>query len=192
MKTLHPLERGARGKGTTEMETRQENTCRIYVACLAAYNAGKLHGEWIDCDGLTAEEIQAEINAMLARSPEPGAEEWAVHDHEGWHGLIKSEWPCLNELAEWAELIEEHGEAFAMYAANVGGADASQFEDAYRGKWDTFQEYVEQTCEDIGYLDNVPEHIKFHIDWESVAREWSYDHFEENATDGGVHVFSNQ
>jgi len=26
------------------------DTPRIYVACLAAYNAGKLHGEWIDAD----------------------------------------------------------------------------------------------------------------------------------------------
>lgn len=24
---------------------------RIFVACLASYNAGTLHGEWIDCTG---------------------------------------------------------------------------------------------------------------------------------------------
>ena len=26
------------------------DTPRIYVACLAAYNGGTLHGEWIDAD----------------------------------------------------------------------------------------------------------------------------------------------
>lgn len=31
---------------TTEVNTNQEQ--RIYVACLAAYNSGILHGEWID------------------------------------------------------------------------------------------------------------------------------------------------
>ena len=176
------------------METTQEKqSCRIYVACLAAYNAGTLHGEWIDCEEKDADEIREAIAGVLKTSPEPNAEEWAVHDHEGWHGLINSEWPETEKLAEWAELIAEHGEAFAMYGGHIGSdyATAEGFEDAYRGKWDSFQDYVEQTCEEIGYLENVPEHIQFHIDWESVAREWGYDHFEEDATGGGVHVFSN-
>jgi antirestriction protein len=56
---------------------------RIYVACLASYNAGKLHGTWIDLDGLDASDIQDEIDDMLENSPEPGAVEYAIHDHEG-------------------------------------------------------------------------------------------------------------
>jgi antirestriction protein len=175
------------------METTQTSAdCRVYIACLAAYNAGILHGKWVDVDGLTVDELQEEINAVLAASPEEGAEEWAIHDHEGFHGLIKGEWPDLQEVCTFAELIAEHGEAVAIYGAHIG-ADADglgdSFQDAYCGQWDSFQEYVEQACDDIGYLENVPEHIKFHIDWESVAREWSYEHFEGEATGGGVHVF---
>ena len=41
---------------------------RIYVACLAAYNSGHLHGQWIDADQ-SADDIQEEVNAMLASSP---------------------------------------------------------------------------------------------------------------------------
>jgi antirestriction protein len=48
-------------------------TPRIYVACLAAYNNGELHGEWIDADQ-SADAIRKEINKMLATSPEPNAE----------------------------------------------------------------------------------------------------------------------
>ncbi len=43
---------------------------RIYAACLASYNAGRLHGLWIDAT-TDVDAMQAEINAMLAASPEP-------------------------------------------------------------------------------------------------------------------------
>ncbi|KDA00731.1 antirestriction protein ArdA, partial [Hyphomonas oceanitis] len=48
---------------------------RIYVACLAAYNNGRLHGAWIDA--ITPDAIRAGVREMLATSPEPDAEEWA-------------------------------------------------------------------------------------------------------------------
>ena len=47
---------------------------RIYVACLASYNAGKLYGRWIDANQ-DADDIQSEVDAMLAASPAPDAEE---------------------------------------------------------------------------------------------------------------------
>ena len=40
---------------------------RIYVACLAAYNDGRLHGRWIAAT--TADEIRTQVRAMLAASP---------------------------------------------------------------------------------------------------------------------------
>jgi hypothetical protein len=45
-------------------------TPKIYVADLAAYNAGKLRGIWIDA-AQEPDEIRAEVQAMLAGSPEP-------------------------------------------------------------------------------------------------------------------------
>lgn len=44
---------------------------RIYVACLASYNNGVLHGRWIELDGMDADDVQAEIAAMLRESPHP-------------------------------------------------------------------------------------------------------------------------
>ena len=60
---------------------------RIYVADLAAYNNGKLHGVWIDATQ-NLEDIQDQINAMLAESPEGFAEEYAIHDYEGFWWLF--------------------------------------------------------------------------------------------------------
>ena len=42
---------------------------RIYVACLAAYNNGRLHGVWIDATD-DIDDIQDQINEMLESSPE--------------------------------------------------------------------------------------------------------------------------
>jgi antirestriction protein len=69
--------------------------CRLYVASLSDYNAGILHGEWID---VTDEGAMREgISAMLASSPtakQEGlpAEEWAIHDYEGFGELRLSEY----------------------------------------------------------------------------------------------------
>ena len=50
--------------------TTDSNTFRIYVASLSDYNAGILHGTWIDFDQLTdLDDLRAAIATMLATSP---------------------------------------------------------------------------------------------------------------------------
>lgn len=43
---------------------------QIYAACLASYNAGVLHGRWIDLD-LGVSHVREEIATMLRESPHP-------------------------------------------------------------------------------------------------------------------------
>ena len=49
------------------------SNARIYVACLASYNAGILHGRWIDASDDVAD-MKADISAMLRESPCPNVE----------------------------------------------------------------------------------------------------------------------
>jgi antirestriction protein len=93
------------------MATQTTDTPRIYVACLASYNAGILHGRWIDAD-TGADEIREEIEGMLAESPEYGAEEWAIHDYECFCGLSLGEYTPTETVAEYGRLIAEHGPAY--------------------------------------------------------------------------------
>ena len=58
---------------------QDEGEVRIYVACLASYNAGILHGAWIDATQCI-EAIHDQIAAMLAASQIEDAEEYAIHD----------------------------------------------------------------------------------------------------------------
>ena len=60
--------------------TYQRSEIRIYVACLAAYNNGILHGRWIDANQ-DAWAIWDEVSEMLKTSPEADAEEGS--DSEG-------------------------------------------------------------------------------------------------------------
>jgi hypothetical protein len=50
---------------------------RIYVASLSDYNAGRLHGVWLDATE-DYDTLSTGVAQMLAASPEPGAEDRAV------------------------------------------------------------------------------------------------------------------
>ncbi len=133
---------------------------RIYVASLADYNAGRLHGVHIELtDGITAEEIQEKVNAMLAKSREPIAEEWAIHDYEGFGEYRLSEWSDFRSIAVIGQVAEELNddtevEAFMAWinSFNIELADywddpnglEELFRQQYRGRYDSFKDFVLQ------------------------------------------------
>ena len=78
---------------------------RIYVADLAAYNNGILHGVWIDATQ-DIDDIQEQINDMLASSPEEDAEEYAIRDDEGFAGYSISEYEVIQRAHEVAYFLE--------------------------------------------------------------------------------------
>ncbi len=93
---------------------------RIYAACLAAYNNGYLHGRWIDATQ-DPEDIQAEVSAMLRESPVSGAEEWAIHDFEGFEGARLEEYSGIEKAHALALFIVEHGRLGAGVLDHVSG-----------------------------------------------------------------------
>jgi antirestriction protein len=161
---------------------------RIYVACLASYNQGTLHGEWIDATD--SDTIREEIQEMLKASPVPLAEEWAIHDHEGFQGLSISEYEDLYRVAELGQLIVEHGRAFAAYVDHVGAdyATAEGFEEAFCGEWDSEKAYAEHLFDEI-YLHEVPERLHCYIDYEAFARDLFIGDYSSASSESGVYVF---
>src|SRR5713226_7065571 len=99
---------------------RSDESPQIYVADLAAYNEGHLHGAWIDATQ-DPEDIGAEISAILAKSPVAGAEEWAIHDYQDFGSLRLSEHESLETVSKAAKLIAEHGDVFAALVDHLGG-----------------------------------------------------------------------
>lgn len=171
-------------------------TPRIYVASLTDYNAGRLHGCWIDANQ-PADAIQEEIAQMLTESKEPIAEEWAIHDYEYFGDLELSEYAGIDQVAKAAYQIVEHGPVFAALLNYVGGTSCMEealryMEEAYCGEYDSLIEYAEQFIDDCyaDSLKNLPEFIRFYIDYEGIASDFELggDVFTLEC-EGKVHVF---
>ena len=165
---------------------------RIYVACLASYNAGTLHGVWIDCDGKDAQELTAEVEAMLAKSPVPCAEH-AIHDHEGFDGFDVGEYTALSDVAEIVALLEEYGDV-ARAAATLVMNDLEQVRslrtEHYLGSWSSLEQYAENLLD--GQID-LPAGLACYFDYGAYGRdlELSGDISTVETSDGEVHVFDN-
>src|SRR5580698_2223088 len=118
---------------------------RIYAASLSDYNAGRLHGAWLDADQ-EPEALLAGISEMLAASPVPGAEEWAIHDHEGFCGVRLSEYENVETVSKLARGIVEHGPAYGAWASHLGPScydDLDRFEYCYHGRFESLTDYAE-------------------------------------------------
>jgi antirestriction protein len=134
---------------------------RIYVASLADYNAGVLHGAWIDS---TAEldEINEGVERMLAASPTtPQAEEYAIHDFEAFGAYRPDEHDSLGWLHAVATGIAEHGPPFGAWAEQCDHDPErlAQFADAYLGEYESVADYAEQLLDDLGLGLIIEEHI---------------------------------
>lgn len=173
------------------METLSETiTPRIYVACLAAYNNGILHGAWIDAHR-EAWAIYDDVRAMLDASPITNAEEWAIHDYEGFEGIALSEYAGIDGVAEKAAFIVEHGRLGAELFTYYGSlAEARQaLEDRYYGQFESVADFVQETTE--GSI-VIPTPLQYYIDWQAMARdaEMSGDLFTVTTAHDQVHVFA--
>lgn len=166
------------------------NELRIYVADLAAYNAGFLHGKWIDATQ-DVDAIQDEINGILKSSPVEFAEEFAIHDYEGFGRGTIEEYTGIQEIHEIACFLEEHGELGQAVLEHFCGdreEAAKALEESYSGCYKSVADYAEELTEQTG---EVPENLAFYIDYERMGRdmELSGDIYSLETAYEEVHIF---
>jgi antirestriction protein len=160
----------------------------IFIQSLADYNAGRTAGKWFDVSRMDAEELQDAIAQVLSLSPEPSAREAKIADYNDFYGLT----PDWEQLLEVARTLRECGEAYALYALNIGEDCASQegFEEAYCGAYASFLDYATALFQEI-YV--VPDNILMYIDYQEFASDLlACDYYAETGHDGTVHVFRNR
>lgn len=163
------LNHGQAGNTKIPMKNTSAPTSpRIYVACLAAYNAGILHGCWIDADQ-DADAIQAEVRAMLAGSPVPDAEEWAIHDYEGFGGVRLSESESFETVGQIAAFIEKHEKVGLAVLGHYSGdlEDAERALQDYIGTYASLADYAESTMDGV----EIPASIAPYVDYEGMGRD---------------------
>ncbi|ABO47128.1 antirestriction protein ArdA [Francisella tularensis] len=141
---------------------------KIHTACLASYNNGFLYGKWIDANQ-DVSALEEEIQEILADSPMPDAEEWAIHDYEDFDNLGLSEYESLETISQVAQNIVEHGELFIeayRYTNNIDEA-IEMINDRFIGLYDSVEDYAEETTD----ISSIPEYLRYYIDFESLARD---------------------
>jgi len=165
---------------------------KIYVACLAAYNDGYLHGCWIDATQ-DKTSVYQEIYKMLADSPIPNAEEWAIHDYEDFGSVEMHEYSEVEFACEMAQFIQEYGELGAAVIGYYGdGIENAKkvLRDHYHGAWGSEFDYATELFDDI-YAHEIPKNILFYIDYEKFAYDLFINDYFSLEADGKTHVFSN-
>ncbi len=166
---------------------------RIYVADLAAYNAGHLHGVWINA-GDDLDDIKDQIGEMLKKSPVKDAEEYAIHDYEGFGGYEISEYEGIETAHKIAYFIEDHpelgGELLAHFCGDIEEANKA-IEEHYCGEYSSLADYAQNLT---GDTTDIPKHLEFYIDYECMGRdmEMSGDIFTIETSFDKVHIFWNR
>ncbi|MDA5555790.1 antirestriction protein ArdA [Shimia sp. MMG029] len=165
----------------------------IYVADLAAYNNGILHGVWIDAT-LDIDDIWQALKEMLKASPLGSeAEEWAIHDYVGFGSVRISEYQGIESAHEMAVFVEEYGELGAVVLENFHGdvvqATKALGED-YAGQYESLADFAQELTEETS---EVPENLAFYIDYEAMGRDFELggDVFTIESSYQEVHIFWN-
>lgn len=181
-------------------DTRERLTRRvapaIYVASLADYTNGRLHGEWLD-PTQELDDLYAAVTRMLGQSREPAAEEFAIHDYEGFYDFRVGEYERLETVHQIACGIAEHGEAYAAYVDVVGTEDATLdgFTDTHFGTFESIDNLIDSYLDAAGWDDEL-DHIRQRsplgafiiLDTDSLRDELNTSFTIIEGTDG-IHVF---
>ena len=147
------------------------NRPRIYVACLASYNNGCLFGRWIEV-GEDEAALRSEVAAMLRASPEPAAEEWAIHDFENFDGIEIREYESFGHVVALAQFTAEHGalggEVLSYYGGDLDDARTA-LEDRYAGAYASLEDFAEEIASE--HFASVHDSMKGYIDYEAIGRD---------------------
>jgi antirestriction protein len=107
---------------------------------------------------------------MLRESPVPGAEEWAIHDFEGFEGARLEEYSGIEKAHALALFILEHGRLGAgvvdHFSGDLDAAEAA-FED-YAGEHQSLADFAQEITEETT---EIPERLARYIDYEAMARD---------------------
>lgn len=185
----------------TEREHAPALRPQVWIASLSDYNAGILTGAWVDA-AVEGDELAAAAYRIVAGSVTPGAEEWAIFDHDDFGGWQPGEYESLELVARVARGIQEHGAAFAAWADLVESDTArlDSFREAYLGHFATPAAWAEEVLTDLGVagetgqvMQAIPAELRSYvsIDYGRWARDCFLNGDVEFTKDpsGGVWVF---
>ena len=157
---------------------------KIYVGTYHKYNCGSIAGAWIDLENLSQEEFYLKCKELHKDETDP---EFMYQDFECdeiFKGMI-SEYGIDEEFWELKETLENTEidlEALTAYKSIFGEIDIQDFEDKFYGHFEGYninREFGEHILEELGELEQVPQHLRYYIDAEAYGRDLLINDFSE-------------
>jgi antirestriction protein len=95
---------------------------------------------------------------------------------------MKTKEQLINEYGKLAEVL------FTGYSDNIDDVNR-MLEDNYYGEYDSELDFTEKYVDEIGYLDDVPDHLVGYIDYDAIKRDLFIGDVISFDVDGVTHVF---
>jgi len=156
-----------------------DNTPKIYVADLEAYNNGKLKGQWVDLsDYDNGEEVMQKIGEIV------GDNEYAIHDYENFSRSLYSESmgeDDFDKIIQIYKVSEDRGipaEVLGDVVKDYNPDDLEEWIDEhYEGEFSSDRELAENYVEQIGGVAELGQDtLERYFDYESFGRDLAYDY----------------
>ena len=158
---------------------------KIYVGTYSKYNNGSIEGAWIDLENLSKEEFLQKCKELHQDETDP---EFMYQDFEiepilkdfvDETGIDPEFW----EIKEQLENTEFDLEALEAYKSIFGEIDFRDFEDKFFvhiDDWNVNRAFGDYMLEEMGELEQVPQHLRYYIDAESYGRDLLINDFSEH------------
>ena len=143
-------------------------TARLFVSTYAKYNAGNLTGAWLDLDDY--KDKDEFIAACLELHEDEQDPELMFQDYEGFPEAFYHESEIDGDVFDYlASNIED--EVKEAYMHLNGTWNEGDCQETYIGKFDSPSDMAQELLESRGMLEEVPEFLRNHIDFDSYAND---------------------
>ena len=149
---------------------------RLYVGTYAKYNNGSIAGEWVDLEQFdNAEDFYKYCKKLHKNEHDP---EFMFQDFEGFPRDMYSESGIDDRLFEFVAM-DQHDREIVTAGMDYFGQneDLEYIKDHYVGKYEKEIDLAYELIEQGGYLEQCPDIVKYHFDYESYARDLFIDGF---------------
>ena len=153
---------------------------KIYVADLACYVAGNLHGVWIDLENMDLDSVQEEIEEMLKEGHAKYSsetllekhEEYAFHDYEDTPTKFE-EYEKLEYLIDVQETIDRFDVESVEASFDLGLYDELRSNSGSFGVYESEIEFAENWIDGSG---DLPKSYERYFDFEQFGTDLLQDY----------------
>lgn len=145
-------------------------TMQIYVGTYAKYNDGNLFGKWLYLENyVDRDEFYKACAELHADEEDP---EFMFQDWEGIPDGMVSESHVDPECWTLLDAYEKYDEdAVKAYCYCFGWWNESDFNDRYRGTFDSWEHMAEELLDETGELGEIPAHLRYYFDYKKYAND---------------------